>query len=64
MNEEVTIKYKYHITWLSSKEDFYSVGKVYEAENPIVALTEFKNDNPNAIFLSLVSEDLIQIRVG
>jgi hypothetical protein len=43
----------YHIVYKNNLSDFYSKGINIKADNPIKALEEFKELEPNATFLAM-----------
>ena len=43
----------YHIVYKKEKSDFYSHGMNIEANDPIEALTKFKELEPSSIFLAM-----------
>jgi hypothetical protein len=54
----------FHITWFDNIEDHYSKGETFEGIDPLEALDKFKDKYPNAIFLSCVSAEVLNLKKG
>jgi hypothetical protein len=44
---------KYHIVYKEKEEDFYSTGKTWEVKSPEEALSLWRSEYPNTIFMAL-----------
>lgn len=53
---------KYHIVFFLKKESNVSLGKNYNAKNEIDALSQFKLEFSDAIFLYLASEEIFYMK--
>lgn len=51
---------KYHITYYVQPGDLFSKGEVIEAEDELTALINWRNHNLDAIFLSIISSELVE----
>ena len=52
----------YHITWFDSLEEYHSRGENFKAANEFDALTDFRVKYPNALFISCVSAQVLDLK--